>query len=174
MKTKLGQFLLIAVIGLVGVLSASAQQTNLDGYRFIGNKLKPGNSLKQGEGIRDEEKTLAAVLQKDGNFCLYKLDSKNINRGNFMGCTMTVGSEDKKGATLTLSETGMLELFNSKGKPIWSRDATGRNLNPKAKPEKGTGFLEVGGWAKGVLWLQGPQPIGCWAQLLYQEVANCN
>jgi len=35
---------------------------------------------------------------------------------------MTVGSEDKKGAVLTMQEDGNLVLYNSKGEHLWSTD----------------------------------------------------
>ena len=104
MKTKLGQILLIAIVGLIGVLSVDAQQMNLDGFNYVGNTLENGRSLKQGEGIKSPNGKYVAVLQKDGNFCLYRLDAKNANRGNFIKCTMTVGAEDKKGAALNMQQ----------------------------------------------------------------------
>jgi hypothetical protein len=130
MKNKVNQILLIAIVGLFGVLSVNAQQMNLDGYKIVGNTLENGKSLKQGEGIRSPKNTYAAVLQKDGNFCLYKLDSKNINRGDFVQCTMTVGSDDKKGAVLNMQTDGNLALYNSKSKHLWSTD-TYRGGNDK-------------------------------------------
>ena len=130
MKTKLGQILLIAVVGLFGALSADAQQMHLDGFNYVGNTLENGRSLKQGEGIKSPNNKYVAVLQKDGNFCLYQLDAKNANRGNFIKCTMTVGAEDKKGAVLTMQQDGNLALYNAKSGHLWSTD-TYRGGNDK-------------------------------------------
>jgi len=130
MKTKLGQILMGTIVVLFGMLSANAQQMNLDGYKIVGNTLENGRSLKPGEGIRSPKNTYAAVLQQDGNFCLYKLDAKNINRGNFVKCTMTVGAEAKKGAVLTMQQDGNLALYNAKSQHLWSTD-TYRGGNDK-------------------------------------------
>ena len=122
MKTKLGQILLIAVVGLIGVLSANAQE-HMNSFKFSrGNVLQSGESLGPGEGLRSPGLKYAAVLQRDGNFCLYKLDPKAKYGNQFVKCTMTVGDKDKQGATLTMQKDGNLALYNAKGEHLWSTD----------------------------------------------------
>ncbi len=122
MKTKLGQILMIAIVGLIGVMSADAQE-HMNSFKIVGNTLESGQSLNQGEGIRSGPgNKYAAVLQRDGNFCLYKLDDKAKYGNQFVKCTMTVGDKDKQGAILTMQKDGNLVLYNAKGQPIWSTD----------------------------------------------------
>jgi hypothetical protein len=114
--------LLAALTASLALPAAQAQQMHLDGYQIVGNTLENGKSLKPGEGIRSGQNRFAAVLQKDGNFCLYQLDAQNLNRGNFVKCTMTVGAEDKKGARLTMQQDGNLALYNAANAHLWSTD----------------------------------------------------
>ena len=134
MKTKLGQILLVAIVGLIGVLSTNAQE-HMNSFKIVGNTLENGKSLKPGEGIRSPKNQYAAVLQRDGNFCLYKLDPKAKYGNQFVKCTMTVGNESKKGATLTMQEDGNLVLYNAKGEHLWSTDTY------RGGPEKEGGRL---------------------------------
>ncbi len=122
MKTKLGQMFLVAIVGLIGVLSANGQKMNMDGFVYKnGNTLQQSGILKQGEGLKSKNGKYAAILQKDGNFCLYKLveDSKS---GEFIHCTSTVGDTDKQGSFLGMQNDGNLALYNSKKGHLWSTD----------------------------------------------------
>lgn len=127
---KTAKYLIGAIVGALCAVSVNAQQMNLDGYKFVGNTLENGRELKQGEGIRSPQGKHVAVLQKDGNFCLYQLDPQNANRGNFVKCTMTVGADDKKGTRLTMQADGNLALYNAKSAHLWSTD-TYRGGNDK-------------------------------------------
>ena len=127
MNKKLGQIVLVAIVGLTSVFYANAQE-HVKSWKIVSNTLENGQSLKPGEAIAS--KNYIAVLQKDGNFCLYKLDSKAKYGNKFVKCTMTVGSEDKKGASLVMQKDGNLALYNSKGGHLWSTD-TYRGGNEK-------------------------------------------
>lgn len=129
-QTKIGQILLIAVIGLIGVMSANAQE-HMNSFQIVSNVLANGESIKQGQGLRSPNGQYATVLQKDGNLCLYKIDPKAKYGNQFIKCTMTVGSEDKKGAVLKMQEDGNLVLYNSKGGPVWSTDTYRGDVNKK-------------------------------------------
>ena len=88
MNKKLGQILAVAIVSLVGVLSADAQQMNLEGFVYKGNTLKQGESLTQGEGLMSSANGFVAILQQDGNFCLYKI-VKETGGGQYIHCTDT-------------------------------------------------------------------------------------
>ncbi len=120
MIKKLGQGLILASMACVAAI-ANAQE-HMNDFRFVGNVLANGQSIRQGQGIRSTNNQYAAVLQKDGNFCLYKLDSSAKYGNQFIKCTMTVGGEEKKGAVLTMQADGNLALYNSKNIHLWSTD----------------------------------------------------
>lgn len=126
MNKKTGQILLVAIVGLIGVLSTNAQQMNLEGFVYKGNTLKQGESLKSGEGLMSSAKGFVAILQQDGNFCVYRVDTKNRQRGDYVKCTDT-----NAGATLTMQEDGNLVLYNSEGGHLWSTDTYRGDENKK-------------------------------------------
>ena len=106
-------------------LPAAAQQMNLDGYKVVGSELKSGETLNQGEMIQSGPNpalAAVAVLQKDGNFCVYRLDPTNAKKGNFVKCSMTVGAPEKQTAKLVMQTDGNLAAYNSKGQHLWSTD----------------------------------------------------
>lgn len=119
MKTKLGQILLIAVVGIIGVLSVNAQR--IVDYDFArGNVLHAGDSLKPGQGLRSPGKSYAFVLQSDGNLCLYKLIKGGVETP--IKCTNTTGNEDQRGTHLDMQKDGNVVLYNAKGTALWSTD----------------------------------------------------
>lgn len=130
MKKKLGQFLAIAIIGLAGVLSANAQG-DVSNFKVLSNVLANGQSIRQGEAIRSPGEKYILILQTDGNLCFNQIDASAPNRMRGIKCTMTVGSEDKKGAVLTMQEDGNLVLYNSKGEPLWSTDTYRGDVDEK-------------------------------------------
>ena len=86
----------------------------MTGFTFKGNTLPQSAALKASEGLKSNNGQYIAVLQKDGNFCSYKVD-KNAESGvQFIHCTMTVGDEDKRGTFLGMQNDGNLVLYNSK------------------------------------------------------------
>ena len=103
-------------------LPAAAQQMNLDGYKVIGMTLENGKTLNQGEMIRSGANKSVAALQKDGNFCVYRLDPSDGKKGNFVKCTMTVGAPEKQAAKLVMQTDGNLVAYNAKGQPVWATD----------------------------------------------------
>ena len=113
--------LIAAAVGLFGMANVNAQE-HMNSFQIVSNALENGKSLRQGQGLRSPNNQYAAVLQKDGNFCLYKLDPSAKYGNQFIKCTMTVGSEDKKGAILTMQQDGNLALYNSQNKHLWSTD----------------------------------------------------
>lgn len=126
MNKKIGQILLAAIVGLIGVLSANAQEMNLEGYVFKGATLKRGESLKPGEGLMSNLKGFVAVLQQDGNFCVYRVNTKNRQRGQYVKCTDT-----NAGANLVMQEDGNLVLYNADGGHLWSTDTYRGDENKK-------------------------------------------
>jgi len=132
MKSKLSQILLVVFVGLIGVLSANAQNMNMDGFVYKnGNTLQQSGILKQGEGLKSKNGKYAAILQKDGNFCLYKLVEVGKS-GEFIHCTLTVGDTDKQGSFLGMQNDGNLALYNSKKAHLWST-----NTYQGSEPQKG-------------------------------------
>lgn len=121
-KSKLVQTLLAAMVSIFGVLSSHAQE-HLNSFKFkTGDTLPQSGILKPGEGLKSKNGQHVALLQKDGNFCLYKVDEKAEFGVQFVHCTMTVGDADKQGAFLGMQNDGNLALYNSKKAHLWSTD----------------------------------------------------
>jgi hypothetical protein len=110
-------FLMAAIVSLFAVSTTNAQ--SIKSYKFTGSTLQAGASLQPGQGLRSPGLQYAFVLQQDGNLCLYKME-KDAEKP--IKCTMSIGSEDKKGARLDMQKDGNLVLYNNKGKAIWASD----------------------------------------------------
>ena len=121
MMSKFVRSILAFAIGAAGALSVNAQE-HMNSFQIVSNVLANGQSLRQGQALRSPNNKFAAVLQRDGNFCLYELVPSAQYGNKFIKCTMTVGSEDKKGAVLTMQADGNLALYNSKNQHLWSTD----------------------------------------------------
>lgn len=119
---KLRTFILATVVGVFGTLGVSAHAAPLDSHTVISNILKNGETLQPGQAIRSGKNQYVAILQKDGNFCVYRLDAKDLNQGTFVKCTMTVGAKDKQAAKLVMQADGNLVLYNDGNQPLWATD----------------------------------------------------
>jgi len=126
MNKKLGQILAVAIVSLVGVLSANAQQMNLSGFVYAGDTLGESKTLKVKNGLKSKNGQFVAVMQEDGNFCLYKMN--NEGGGDFIHCTMT-NSDDvsKKGNFAWMSNDGSFKINNSKQVALWTSNTGGDN-----------------------------------------------
>lgn len=87
-----------------------------------GDTLPTSGILIPGEGLKSKNGQYVAVLQRDGNFCLYKVDEKAEFGVQFIHCSDTVGDTDKQAVLLNMQNDGNLVLTNSKKAPIWSTD----------------------------------------------------
>jgi len=131
MNKKLGQILAVAIVSLVGVLSANAQM-NLSGFVYsTGDTLQESKTLKVKQGLKSKNGQFVAVMQEDGNFCLYKMN--NEGGGDFIHCTMT-NSDDvsKKGNGAWMSNDGSLKIVTNRSAVLWSSD-TGGDESKKGK-----------------------------------------
>ena len=128
MNKKLGQILAVAIVSLVGVLSANAQM-NLSGFVYTGDTLQESKTLKVKQGLKSKNGQFVAVMQEDGNFCLYKMN--NEGGGDFIHCTMT-NSDDvsKKGHGAWMSNDGSFKIVTNRSAVLWSSN-TGSDDNSK-------------------------------------------
>lgn len=121
MSFGFSRVMLFAAFAAFSASNVNAQE-HMNSYQIVSNVLQNGQSIKQGQGIRSPNNQYAAVLQRDGNFCLYRIDPNSKTGNQFIKCTMTVGGEEKKGARLTMQEDGNLALYNSNNQHLWSTD----------------------------------------------------
>jgi hypothetical protein len=111
MYKKSGQILLVTVfVSIFGVLSSYAQE-HLNSWKFPSrDTLQPNWQLQPGTGLKSNNGKYVAVMQKDGNFCLYEVNDKAQYGVNFIHCSMTNGNE---GAYLWMKNDGNLLILNN-------------------------------------------------------------
>lgn len=102
--------LMMALVCVFGAASANAQET-LDSWKFPSrDTLQPNWQLQPGNGLKSNNGKYIAVMQKDGNFCLYEVDRSNQYGVKFKHCSMTNGNE---GAFLWMRNDGNLLILNN-------------------------------------------------------------
>ena len=133
MKTRLSQILAVAIVSLIGVLSANAQQMNLSGFVYAGDTLGESKTLKVKTGLKSKNGQFVAVMQEDGNFCLYKIN--NGGGGDFIQCTMTSSADvSKKGNGAWMSNDGSLKIVTNRSAVLWSSNTgTGDDNSKKGR-----------------------------------------
>lgn len=99
-----------ALVSVFGVLSSYAQET-LDSWKFPSrDTLQPNWQLQPGSGLKSNNGKYVAVMQRDGNFCLYEVDRSNQYGVKFIHCSMTNGNQ---GAYLWMRNDGNLIIHNN-------------------------------------------------------------
>lgn len=122
MYKKLSQILLMAaLVSVFGVLSSNAQE-HLDSWKFPSrDTLQPNWALQAGNGLKSNNGKYVAVMQRDGNFCLYEVDKAAEYGVKFIHCANTAGN---KGAYIRMQNDGNLAIYNNvkENKHLWSTD----------------------------------------------------
>jgi hypothetical protein len=123
----------------------STTSTNASGV--LGNAIKQGTTINQGQGFTSPDGGHIFVLQSDGNVCIY-----NTFNGLGTWCSMT-NAKGTPPITFVYQSDGNLVVYDSKGTPYWASNTQGKTSAYLTMQNDGNFVLYTSGmvavWATG-------------------------